>query len=267
MGRGLSDQQRRILALAVAHNAARRDGVPTPQTFTMDARPGYVDADGHRLACRVAYAPEIPDITEQFVLATLYGFRVRRGWIDHSGFFNHYVPSTVKPGKRVSVRRALRSLVDRGYLVDAWCAGWMRSVGYLEQDYKNAERIEHEKHGKTVEHFWHEGSWGAMAYARAYWLTPAAFEIVGNRWVDFFDEVDFEVFADASGVREVRGDPPPWWAAPVVIDAEPARPTPRPVVVVDEPLEADPVLEELADIGERLRRVSDSMKPRAEAVT
>lgn len=226
MGRGLSDQQRRILAVAVAHNAARRNGVPRPQLLVLDRLPGYLDSDGYRLALRVAAAPEVPDLTEQFVLAAMYGFKVSRSGRDHTGWFEHWQPQSVRRGKRVSVRRALRSLVARGFLVDAWPARWMSSVGCdaAECSRVNAVCGDIRKEQKCVNRFWFGNckAYGDAHLARAYWLLPAAFDAAGDLWRHVDTDGLLELFWWASQVREDRGGVPQWWQSSMVVDAEPA---------------------------------------------
>lgn len=228
MGRGLSDQQRRILALAVADNAARRAGAPRPQVLVLDRRAGYLSGDKYRLALRVAFAPEFPDLTEQFVLAALYGFKVSRAGRDHAGWMEHWQPRSVRRGKQVSVRRALRSLVARGYLVDAWPAKWMQGLGF---DAAECSRLDAMGGGTCTDDcgfnaFWFSGLHiGAARLARAYWLLPPAFEEVSERWRDVDSDGLLETFWWASRVREDRGGEPQWWQPlvpePVVVDAEP----------------------------------------------
>lgn len=223
MGRGLSDQQRRILALAVAHNAARRAGNPRPEPLVLDRAAGYLSGDGYRLALRVAAAPEVPDLTEQFVLAAMYGFKVSRSGRDHTGWFEHWQPRSVRRGKRVSVRRALRSLVARGYLVDAWPVTWMGSVGCDAAECSRLDSLCGDwRKEETVNRFWFGNckAYGDAHLARAYWLLPAAFDEVGGRWWDVDSDELLEVFWWASQVREDRGGVPQWWEPLPVIDAE-----------------------------------------------
>ena len=227
MGRGLSDQQRRILTVAVAHNAARRAGAPRPQALVLDRRAGYVDSEGYRLVLRVAAAPEFPDLTEQFVLAAVYGFEVSRSGRDHAGFFEHWAPRSVRRGKRVSVRRALRSLVARGYLVDALPVNWMEGYGFPSAVCSQLASLcgDCRKDKESVDRFWFGNckAYGDTHLARAYWLLPTAFEEVGERWRDVDSGGLRELFFWASQVREARGGLPQLWEKPGVVNAEPAE--------------------------------------------
>lgn len=89
MGRGLSNQQRRILAAAVALNAHRNGGTPRAAELVVDIARGTPRADvampGGRAPwkppptkCRYALAREQVDVFDDWLLVSLCGFRPGR---------------------------------------------------------------------------------------------------------------------------------------------------------------------------------------------
>jgi len=232
MGRGLSDQQRRILALAKAVNAAIRGGVPAPQSFAIEVRPGVVDvlpgqwrpAQKRRYVVPLAFAAETPDFCAGLALVELFGFRVERGdWYWH---WSRYRPSRDERRKRhVSLGRALDSLVDRGLLVhamdpsDAECFLPAEVVANL-CDYRRARGDE--SFGK----FWsrqHGSGW-----VRAYWLTPQGHDAAPETWSDYDAAELLTTYSTAWLVRRdvQRGY---WWESSETdsrktVDAAPLEP-------------------------------------------
>jgi len=204
MGRGLSCQQKRILALAVAHNAARREGVPKPETLVMYRDRGYLDGEGYRTRVPIGFALAIPDLTEQLVLASLYGFAVWPSY-RHSGLFDHWCTHTVRRGKRVSTRRAISSLIERGFLVQAWPVEWMPGLGFEQAACEQLQKLGGQDYGDGFNGFWWGEDVDQCGFARAFWLTPKSFELVGDLWRDFADDGLLELFWKSKSVREMRG--------------------------------------------------------------
>jgi hypothetical protein len=103
MGRGLSEQQRAILAVGVAHNAARHGGEPQAQALFRDLPVG-TELDGYPSTWhtreRAVMVAGWPELTEPFVLVALGGYRRQesyaRRWV---GRYARRSPMTVAEKK------------------------------------------------------------------------------------------------------------------------------------------------------------------------
>ncbi len=85
MGRGLSEQQRAILSLGVAHNAARHGDDPVVQSLVADSPEGTkVRTMFGEFATRQrrVLVAGWPELSESFLLVALCGFRRERGYVD-----------------------------------------------------------------------------------------------------------------------------------------------------------------------------------------
>jgi hypothetical protein len=194
MGRGLSQQQRHILALARAFNAANRGGVPAVQDFTYHVQPGDVfPCQPDRIAVAdVAWAVELPDYHDSFGLWVLHGFRSVSGAWWHA---DHWRTSTTCRKHRTSMARAVDGLLERGMLCHAmspwfaliymatdhvlagYGAGKPAMMGTWELD--PANMVLDREH--PLRAFWYHGS-GSWP---AYWLTPAGHDVAATVVCEF----------------------------------------------------------------------------------
>ena len=188
MGRGLSSQQRDILALAAAVNAARNAGEPRVATFAIDRPPTA-------RSLRVVLSREDVDLFDELLYFVLGGFRpggqeviscrtrtiggktsrdfdvvtLRR--IDRK-----YDTATMSRSRRVSLYRATGTLLRRGLLVvapgvdDFKIRSWERDRVVPTADHIRAAEIGREFDDRP----------GSVS--RGYYLTAAGLAAVGDRW-------------------------------------------------------------------------------------
>lgn len=189
MGRGLSDQQRRILAAAVAVNAHRNGGTPRAAELVID-RPKT------ERSCRVALSVDCVDVFDEFVYVAIGGFRAggrelvvcRSRTLDESGrplredtvrrVDRKFDRDTASQARRVSLYRAVGTLVRRGLLVIAPGARhfdrrpW--DTGLVTRDHVVAADV--------------ATRFGLPQFppraddTRGYYLTAAGIEATGDRW-------------------------------------------------------------------------------------
>jgi len=191
MGRGLSQQQRAILALARAFNATQRGGTPAVQRFDYHAMPGDVfPRQPNRIAAaELGWAVELPDYHDSFGLWVLCGFRSVRG-----DWYEHWKPGTFCRKRRTSMARAVDGLLDRGMLchamspcfalshfaTDGVVSGWGTAKNISDPfcgfAYPLALPNEH-----PLRVFWYHGSdsWPA------YWLTEAGHNVADTVVCEF----------------------------------------------------------------------------------
>ena len=234
MGRGLSQQQRAILALARAFNAATRDGVPAMQGFTYHVLPGDtfpVQPDRVAVA-ELAWAPVVPDYHDNFGLWVLHGFRSTSGEWWHA---DHWLTHTTCRKRRTSMARAVTGLLERGMLCHAmnpwfvlhymamdkvvagYGAGTTTQFGCVEFDHKNmALDSEH-----PLRTFWYHGweSWPA------YWLTPAGHDVAATVVCEFDAAGLVEAFHKSRDVYRSGVGRHGWWdhATPEAAEAAAQR--------------------------------------------
>lgn len=189
MGRGISKQQREILSLAKAFNAARHGGSPAAQVFDHHVRSGELfRRQPDRLAVvELAWAPELPDYHDGFGLWVLCGFRSRWGV-----YGKHWDASTVSRKRRVSFNRAVDGLVERGLLCHAMHPEFVLShccsdgvVGGYGVAENAADlwggfewRTVRDTAPERLREFWKAGSDSVPAY----WLTQAGHDAAGELW-------------------------------------------------------------------------------------
>lgn len=206
MGRGLSAQQLEILAAAVAVNAARNGGEPSPVEVLVDLKAGVVEntmfGPRPRRRRRVMTA-SIPDMTEGFVLVALAGFRrpVVSGYSD----YRKWIDGEHK--RRVSLCRAMVSLESRQLIAYTPHPGDFRGAWNREDDRSKwtAEQLlageTNDNLAGTVEEFW--GRWRRYQ-TRGYTLTPEAFAAVGDRWKSADGTAMVAMFDHAEGLEYAR---------------------------------------------------------------
>jgi len=193
MGRGLSEQQRDILAIAVAINAHRNGGEPRPAEIEVERRAPY-----HHYPHWVLARSEV-DLFDNLLLVAVAGYRPGgKEWITVAGGWKNgptscsdrmagqvsaagayavasymrlvrysWDQSSICHKRRVSLDRAVRSLVDRELLLFAPGVSSMRSChDELRPLCREIER-EFEQSG---------------AVSRGYYLTAAGLAAAGDRW-------------------------------------------------------------------------------------
>lgn len=129
MGRGLSQQQRTILALGVAHGAARNDGMPQVQPLVFDVPAGTMRQTvfGERATReRRVLVSGRPELSEAFLLVALCGFRREQSrvcrWVEASW--------RARPESMVRKRwRRERGVPDEDRQRDVYQAGYQRYGG------------------------------------------------------------------------------------------------------------------------------------------
>lgn len=188
MGRGLSTQQRDILTMAKAFNAANHGGTPAVVELA-----DYVPAGSvfPRQPCRMAvvdlgWAPTLPDYHDGYGF-WLSGFRSEWG-----EYGKRWKPSTVSKSRRVSLTRAVDSLLKRGLLIKAMypkfalahCRVDGRLAGYGSQanaaDLWGDVDTREEDFGGPLHTFWYHLSDSMPAY----WLTQAGHDAANDAWRD-----------------------------------------------------------------------------------
>lgn len=194
MGRGLSTQQRAILALARAFNAATRDGVPAPQEFTYHVRPGDTfPVQPDRIAvAEVAWAPVVPDYHDNFGLWVLHGFRPSFQDTEEAWWNLEWKASTVCRSRKVSMARAVDGLLERGMLCHAMYPGFVsdscttdgvvNGYGRWEGAMRMLDRASvEEMASEPLRKFWTReyDSWPS------YWLTVAGHDVVAGDTVSY----------------------------------------------------------------------------------
>jgi len=236
MGRGLSQQQRAILALARAFNSANRGGPPAMQEFTYHVQPGDVfPCKPDRIAiAEVAWAVELPDYHDNFGLWVLHGFRSVSGTWWHA---DHWRTSTTCRKHRTSMARAVDGLLERGMLCHAmppwfaliymatdhvlagYGAGKPDSFGMGTWDLDPANMVLDKEH--PLRAFWYHGhdSWPA------YWLTPAGHDVAATVVCEFDAAGLVEAYHAARDVWRSGVGRHGWWdhATPEAAEAAAQR--------------------------------------------
>lgn len=187
MGRGLSEQQRQILGLARAFNATENGGAPVMATFDFHVHRGDLfDGGKKRAYAELAWRPSCPDYHEGFGLWVLCGFRSTWG-----AYNDKWHPATVCRKRRVSMSRAVDSLVRRGMLCHAmdpafalhWFTDGTELKGYgktgLFMGHRSFDwRSVAETAPETLQRFWRHSHDAVPSY----WLTEAGHEAAGDLW-------------------------------------------------------------------------------------
>jgi hypothetical protein len=175
MGRGLSTQQRAILALARAFNATQNGGVPDVVAFDFHIPAGGQLAGGSKTAvAELAWAPRLPDYTQTFGLAVLDGFQ-RLRW--HRCQWN---PATVCRKRQMSMARAVAGLLERGMLCHAMDPSYVMANLLPDGDVLRGWGGKYPRGGEQAPEslcrFWSERD------RPAYWLTAAGHDAAGAMW-------------------------------------------------------------------------------------
>jgi len=231
MGRGLSQQQRHILALARAFNAANRGGVPALQDFTYHVQPGDVfpRQPARMAAAPLAWAAELPDYHDAFGLWVLHGFRSTWGVYEKK-----WDPRTTCRKRRVSMARAVDGLVERGMLCHAmhpWFAVWhcaangvLHGWGSQENTTDVWSEFDHTtmlELGHPLRRFWHHriDAWPA------YWLTPAGHDVAATVVCEFDADGLVDAYHAARDVWRLCEGRHGWWthATPEAAEAAAQR--------------------------------------------
>lgn len=188
MGRGLSAQQRDILTMAKAFNAANHGGTPAVVELADYVPAGAVYPRQHlRMAVvDLGWAPTLPDYHDGYGF-WLSGFRSEWG-----EYGKRWKPSTVSKSRRVSLTRAVDSLLKRGLLMEAMYPGFVvshcrvdgRLAGYGSQanaadPWAAIDAYEEESRG-PLRTFWYHQSDSLPAY----WLTQAGHDAANDAWQD-----------------------------------------------------------------------------------
>lgn len=175
MGRGLSEQQRAILALARAFNATQNGGVPDVVAFDFHIPPGGQLAGGSKTAvAELAWAPRLPDYTQPFGLAVLDGFK------RHPCNVCQWNPATVCRKRQMSMARAVVGLLDRGMLCHAMDPSFVMA-NVLPKDtvlrgWGGKYPCGGDAAPEPLRRFWVERD------RPAYWLTAAGHDAAGPMW-------------------------------------------------------------------------------------
>jgi hypothetical protein len=175
MGRGLSEQQRAILALARAFNATQNGGVPDVVAFDFHIPAGGQLAGGSKTAvAELAWASRLPDYTQPFGLAVLAGFqRARRNVCQ-------WIPATVCRKRQMSMARAVDGLLARGMLCHAmdpsFVMGNVLPDGDVLRGWGNEYPLGGDQATESLRRFWVERD------RPAYWLTAAGHDAAGPTW-------------------------------------------------------------------------------------
>jgi hypothetical protein len=183
MGRGLSQQQREILAAGVAINAARNGGAPQPAIVLID-EPAGVEVEtmfGARTRRhRCVMTADTPELTDALVLVAFGGF-VRAG-VNYSDATRWYRGDHKK---RVSLCRAIKALLRRDLIaraIEPRRVYWLRDARADRHGWSDDERLAAETHERLradASRFW--GRWSRYS-TPAYTLLPQAFDAVGDSW-------------------------------------------------------------------------------------
>lgn len=205
MGRGLSAQQKQILAAGVAINARRNNGVPAPAEILIDHAAGVIvqtpfgPMPRRRRRIMTAVTPEI---TEGFLLTAFAGFR--RAPVDYGTALRW---SETNHSRRVSITRAAESLVKRELIARTWSprdffGPWNKENdrSRWSQEQLLAHAINESLPASTLE-FW--SRWRRYATA-AYSLTAEAFSIVGDDWRSMDAAAMEQAFRHAEGYEEIE---------------------------------------------------------------
>lgn len=188
MGRGLSTQQRDILTMAKAFNAAIRGGTPAAVELADYVPAGSVfPRQPERMAVvDLGWAPTLPDYHDGYGF-WLSGFRSEWG-----EYYKRWRPSTVSKSRRVSLTRAVDSLLKRGLLMEAMypqfvlshCRVDGRLAGYGSQanaadPRAHIDAYEEESRGPLRTFWYHQ-----FDSLPAYWLTQTGHDAANDAWQD-----------------------------------------------------------------------------------
>ena len=205
MGRGLSAQQKQILAAGVAINARRNGGIPAPAEILIDHAAGVIENTifGPRPRRRRRIMTAVtPEITEGFLLTAFAGFR--RAPVDYGTALRW---SETNHSRRVSLTRAAESLVKRELIARTWSprdffGPWNKENdrSRWSQEQLLAHAINESLPASTLE-FW--SRWRRYATA-AYSLTAEAFSIVGDEWRSVDAAAMEQAFRHAEGYEEIE---------------------------------------------------------------
>jgi hypothetical protein len=205
MGRGLSDQQVNILAAGVAINAARNGGTPAPAIVLIDHAAGVVENTmfGPRpRRRRYVMTAAVPELSDGFVLVAFGGFR--RAAVEYSSA-RRWV--SIDHKKRVSLERAVKSLVARGLIARTPSPRHFEGPWNREGDRSRWNDEQHlaartyETLAEPVADFWKR--WRRFS-TPAYTLLPVAFDAVGDAWRDVDGAAMVARFDHAEGLEWQR---------------------------------------------------------------
>jgi hypothetical protein len=191
------------------------------QAFTYHTRPGetFPRQPERRAVAELAWAVALPDYHENFGLVILCGFQTRFG----NRWGKQWNRSTVNRSRRLSMARAVDSLLARGLLCHAVPPTWAlhyyatsgEVVGWGKQDPSRTiwAGFEWATVRDTADpdfrEFWkYEGdSWPA------YWLTPAGHEAAAGVVCEYDAKALVEQYHDSRRVQiNVAGRRHAWWA-------------------------------------------------------
>lgn len=222
MGRGLSKQQRDVLAFGVAVNAHRNNGTPRPATLLCDAcAVNSGDWKWYHPGMRMALSDAMPEVWRDSALFAVAGLVpdfepklvtrrpfTREGWVhDGDGVTLGQIEVQTSPyydcemtwkpdprnrSRQVSLGRAISSLATRGLLAFNNGSGYWQGQELFDPETSPGSPPNYFGLPAHMIEWWEDDTrqhWG-------YTVTPEAYELVGDSWQVF----DADTVAEAVSI-------------------------------------------------------------------